>query len=195
MDYLLGYLAAQTSVTRTFYSKVFNNEKKLVALTDAAFANSGDAKSTSGFLMFYNGSLVTANSSTQNKVATSAPEAELFEILRTTKELYHISGLLQDFGEMDLQTTILTDSASTVRTVVSPISRRYKYLSVYIAFLKEMVKEHGLHVVHLNREYNFADMLTKATTALEFTKQWNKIIAPFRWVHKNSASKNERGTE
>ena len=104
MQHLFGYLKGSVAQVRTFYhretDKTVDGSRKLVALVDAAFSNNPFKKySTSGFFMYYQVTMVTANSSTQKKIATSAPEAELYEIFRTAKVMLYIKGLLQDMGE------------------------------------------------------------------------------------------------
>ena len=125
---------------------------------------------------------------TQLRVATSAPEAELFEIYRTSKQLVYLKGLLGDMGEKDTSITILTDSDSSVKTVHNPISSRYKYLSVYVNFLKQQMKAHGLSVIFLSREHNFADLLTKQNTKEVFEALRKKLWTPFKWTHRQEAA-------
>ena len=158
---------------------------KLLAVIDATFGNAEkDFHSTSGYFAYYNTNLIKANSSTQRQVATSAPEAELYELLRTTKMLLYLRGIFKDFGEKDVDLAILTDSSSTVGTVNNPSSSRYKYLSVYLQFIKQTVDKEDLKVVHLNRKWNFADLLTKQADVETFQRLLQLAMSPFAWIHK-----------
>ena len=66
------------------------------------------------------------------------PEAELFEITRTAKEVRAMKGLVREAGR-EVNAAILTDSKSSVDTSHNPISTRYNYLSAIVAFLKRQV--------------------------------------------------------
>ena len=89
--------------------------------------------------MYYQATMVTANSWTQKKIATRAPEAELYEIVRTAKVMLYIKGLLQDMGEPVMDIAILTDSKPSAGTAYSPISARYRDISVTINLLKQVI--------------------------------------------------------
>ena len=185
MNHLLGYLKNNPVYSRKFYN-TDSEKNQLVALTDAAFANSGENwKSTSGNIVYYCSSLVHASSATQRQIATSAPEAELFEVIKSTKMLLHLKGLAEDMKERDIEVALLTDSSSSVGTVHSPVTSKYKYLSVYITFVKNIVAEVGLKVVHLLRDHNFADLMTKQSDFATFSNMWKGATEPFQWRHES----------
>ena len=168
---------------RLYYWKP-GEQSNLVALTDASIRNNrNNFHSTSWYFIFLSSSLITAKSATQRRGATSAPEAELFEIMSTTKQLLFLKGLLKDFGRNNIKIALLTDSSSSVATIKDPISSRYKYLSLYLAFIKAEVEKKAFEVKHLRRIQNFADMLTKALDGPSFMRFSNMINTPFQWRH------------
>ena len=187
MKHCIGYLKATQDYKRKFFFE--NNiaqrySNQLVTLVDAAFASDEiNRSSTSGFIMFYNSSLVAANSTTQSRIAISAPEAELNEIYRSSKKLLHYDGMFRDFGERNVQSTILTDSSSSINTVYNPVSARYKFLAVRIHFLKQQVQIGKIRVIYMRRWYNLADLMTKQNSPQEFSRLWTMAQSPFRWVH------------
>ena len=119
MQHLFRYLKGTKEMVRESHTADSSkNAEDLVALTDASFATEVEGwRSTSGYFVFYGKSLLEAISSTQKQIATSAPEAELYKLLRTTKVLLYPEGLFRDFGESRLDLSILTDSSSSVSTV------------------------------------------------------------------------------
>ena len=129
--------------------------------------------------MFWNQSLAEVNSSTQKLAATSAPQAELFEILRTTKELPFVLGLQTDFGETQVSLTVLTDSSSGVGSVNNPAGSRHKHLLAYIAFIKLTMVDDSLQVVYLQRETNYADIMTKQPDLFTLKKLVKLAFTPF----------------
>ena len=184
MRNLFGYLKKTKNYERSFTE---GGKAQLVAVVDAAFSNVDDKdflkKSTGGGFIYYGHNMIYASSSTIRQQATSAPEAELYQILRITKTLIYLKGLHMDFGEKKFETAILTDSQSTVRTVNNPVSARYKYLSAFIGFIKWAVLQFSIRVVYLNREQNFADIMTKQGSCEEFTRHWNNASSRFDWTH------------
>ena len=182
---LFGYISGTREFTRKFYhSRNESKKSKLVALIDAAFANGPQMKSTSGHFIYYERSLLSVRSVTQKRTATSAPEAELFEMVDVAKTLLYLRGLLTDIGEGEMETTILTDSLSSVRTSHNPTSMRYRYLLVYLSFLRQLVKDKVLRVLFLKRIQNFADLVTKQATLKEFLSLSKLAFGPFHWQHK-----------
>ena len=186
MTSLFGYLKATVERKRWFYPIMDNGHSdanKLVSLIDASFANGSNYHSTSGFFMFLNSTMINAQSTTQSKIATSAPEAELFEMVRTAKKMTYVRGLLFDMGCTKVDMVILTDSQSSVSTAHNPVSVRYRYLSVYIALLRRMVSKKMLRVVFMRRKDNFADLLTKQSSRKVFEYLLMLALSPFVWRH------------
>lgn len=186
MNHCLGYLKKTANFKRQFFpSKPTNRgEHKLVAFVDAALGSDPKTrKSTGGSFVFYNQSLIGATSSTQQRVCTSSAESELTEIYRTSKKMLYYKGLLNDVGETEVESVILTDSKASVHTVNMPVSTRYKFLSLYIHFVKQLLRQLQLKVVFVRRELNPADLLTKQNCRREFDRLWTMLLSPFRWVH------------
>ena len=50
-------------------------------------SNGNEYHSTSRFFRFFNITMINAQSTAESKLATAAPEAELFEIVRTAKKM------------------------------------------------------------------------------------------------------------
>jgi len=93
---ILRYLKASPGKGLMF-SK--NSHLKINGYTDADWAgNISDRKSTSGYLMFVGGNLVTWRSKKQKVVALSSAEAEFRGMVKGLCELLWIKRLLTDLG-------------------------------------------------------------------------------------------------
>ena len=128
MRHLLGYLKKTQDHARIFHADKELSTNNLVAVVDAAFASVQDETklrmSTGGHFIYNGPTMLHAVSSTLRQMATSAPEAELYQVLKMTKTLLYLKGLLCDFGEPEVNMVILTDSQSTVGTINNPVSSR-----------------------------------------------------------------------
>ena len=82
--------------------------------------------------------------------------------------MLHYRGLLQDFGEENITTTILTDSSSSIQTIINPVSSKYKFKSIIIHYLKQLVKQENVQLVFIQRQQNIADVRTKQNSTKEF---------------------------
>ena len=98
--------------------------------------------------------------------------------------MLYIKGLLQDMGEPTMDIAILTDSKSSVGTAYSPISARYRYISVTITFLKQLIAQENLKLVHLPRQNNFADLMTKQNDVQTYKMLKQLAFSPFQWTHR-----------
>eukprot|EP00924_Labyrinthula_sp_SR-Ha-C_P005516 augustus_masked-scaffold_62-processed-gene-0.19-mRNA-1 protein AED:1.00 eAED:1.00 QI:0/0/0/0/1/1/2/0/470 len=164
---LLGYLQQNRSFKRTFRMETITKFHQIVAVVDASFAtNAISRRSTSGRYLYLDSTLVSAHASNQAIIATSAPNAELYEVYRATKHLLYIQGLVTEMTNSNAKLGILTDSASTVKTLQRPLTLRYKFAAVQVAFIKSHLKNSNLTVAYISRQFNFSDALTKP---LEFT--------------------------
>lgn len=79
---------------------VFRSAKELniVAYCDADWASSHDRKSTTGYLIYVGGNLVSWKSKKQSTVALSSTEAEIISATETTREILWIESILISFG-------------------------------------------------------------------------------------------------
>ena len=124
---------------------------------------------------------------TQKTIATSAPEAELYEILATTKHMIYLKGLCNDVHLPSKARVIFTDGLSSQQTLKRTSHQRYKFLNVKIKFVKELVVKGNLSVIFINRESNLADCLTKQLPKDDFQTWISNIFARFHRVHKKVA--------
>ena len=105
---------------------------------------------------------LTAASTTQTRILTSDAEAELAEIYRTSKTIIQSRGLSSFFPTVtQVKPTILSDSQIAIITINNPISTHFRYLAIYSQFVKELPSTLKLEVIHIARENNIAELMTK----------------------------------
>ena len=158
--------------------------QQIVAITNASFAGDHNTrKSCTGFFMYYGPNLVTAHSGTLSRIATSASEAELISIYVASKKMLFFRGLLEEQNALKVKTVLFTDSISFIQTLKSSVWTRYKFLGLYLHFVKEVILNLDLAIYFLKRDLNIADLLTKQNTPPIFEALWLLSQTPFKWTH------------
>ena len=85
-------------------------------------------------MLLFQATMRTAKTSTERKIATSAPGTELYEMVQTGKLMLYFKGLLQEMVEPAIDMANLTASKLSVRTGYSPIPARYRYITALLDF-------------------------------------------------------------
>ena len=195
MKNLLGHLKNIVWYDRIFYINEPQDQALLVTFTDAAVGRERESgRASAGFVMFYHETLLAASSTTQQRVSTSAGEAELVEIYRGSKATLLMRGILETFEEETfvIEAVILTDSKTAIQTLSSPVSTRLGYMAIYIFFVKDLIRKERLQVYHVSREVNVADLMTKPVTVKEFNALWKLTQSPFSWKLKQVIQQSDK---
>lgn len=171
---ILRYIKGTVSKGITY----FKDDGVLRAYTDSSFADDPDTrKSTSGYVIFYNGGPVTWCSRKQSIVALSSTEAEFVAGAECCKELLYVKSLIQEITDENLITEMRVDNQSAIWLMKNGImNRRSKHIDVRYHFLKEKIDEHGLIIKYCPTGLQLADMLTKNLLATKFAKNCNKLV-------------------
>ena len=123
-----GYSVVRDGFILVYKLKQSTNE----VLWMDAFSETGTSwHSIAGYFMFYEHFMLHTQGNTQGKIATSAPEAELFEMVPVSKPLIYMQGIMDDMGEYEVSLSILKQSQSSMCIPPDPVSVRQLYLSVY----------------------------------------------------------------
>ena len=165
LDHSIGYLNKNTTRNRPFFSGSQDQNQNLVAFCDAALGNEKETmKSTGGIVIFLGASMISSYAFTQRFVNTSSNEAELKVLCMAAKHLLFIS-------------------KGCLSTTQLPVTRKFKFMSIYIAFLKELAKRIELQILKIPRDKNIADYLTKQGTPEEQRAFQEHLYTPFEWTH------------
>ena len=196
LEHCLQYLQHTLKHVRTFYGKGTRKNLSLIAFCDATWATYKlTRKSVGGNCIFLGGSLIHAVSRQQKIIATSSGAAELTELFYTAKNMEHLSGFIEELGVHIKSKAILTDSITTVNTLEKPTQKEQKHLSVYIAYLKDLVLRLPLKLLFIKRDFNLADIMAKQGSTQDFVRFVKMLQEPFEWRHICLGSSNSSTSE
>lgn len=168
VDRILRYLKSAPGKGLMFAK---NGHLDVQGYTDADWAgNQTDRRSTSGYLTFVGGNLVTWRSKKQNVVALSSAEAEFRGISKGLCELLWLKKLLTELGycpqrEMEL----FCDNKAAIDISHNPVQHdRTKHVEIDRHFIKENLDAKVIRIPFVKSEDQLADVLTKAVAARLF---------------------------
>jgi len=151
----------------------------LVAYADSDWANDPvKRKSTSGYIVLFNGAPVSWHSGLQSIVALSTCEAEYVSLSDAVRELSYLREIAR-FLHQDLSqpTTIFEDNQGTIDLVNNPVHHsRTKHIDVKYHYIRAMQEAGEIVVEKIPTEHNLADVFTKATTRETFKRLISDIM-------------------
>jgi hypothetical protein len=196
--WLLGYLRKYPAYGIRFYTNVStspvnellrNNTietNEIMAFSDASWQDCPDTgRSTVGYLVFYQGGIVAANSHVPIPVAMSSAEAEYMAACAASMNAAVIRSLLYDMrylgtreyrmieDKINFQPAILcVDNAAAVAMSQTPkLTKKTRHIARHFHFVREGVKR-GLHVLKwVSKNIQLADVLTKTQPAAKTDPQ------------------------
>lgn len=117
-------------------------------------------RSTSGGAVQLGKHLVETWSSTQNDVALSSGEAELYAIIKGASQALGIRSLIRDMGAGS-RIRIFTDSTSGKSIASRRGLGRVRHIEVSNLWIQNAVQEGAVELVKWNNRFNSVDVLTK----------------------------------
>lgn len=129
-------------------------------------------RSTSGWLIFINGSLVDWGSKRQNSISLSANEAETMAASLASQRIENFRNTLADLGWKQAEPSpLLSDSKGAKALADNPIMKGLaRHIHRRELYVRELTQKNVLRVYHVQTELNVADMMTKPLAANKFTK-------------------------
>jgi hypothetical protein len=131
-------------------------------------------RSTSRYVSFMAGGLVSWQSKRQSVVAQSSTEAEYIAISESTKEAIWIRYLLEglNYTGQDLECITLSgDNQGALSLAENPtFHRRSKHIAVRYHLIHQEVEEGRLRLAYIPTDYMPADSLTKALKSPAYTR-------------------------
>ena len=152
MKHCLRYLAGTSNVSLVIrpthtLPKTYNMSTEIDCETDSDWAGDLDTRrSTSGYNVFWNGACIHSASKTQQTLALSSGEAELYAINSGTAECLALRNLMLELGfATKISMTLSTDS-STARAMTARVghSKRTRHMHVRHLWIQELVTSHAL---------------------------------------------------
>ena len=132
-------------------------------------------KSTSGGVISIRGHVVKTWSSTQQTIATSSGEAELYAITKAATQTVGIISIMQDFG-ITMTGKVWSDSTAAIGIVCRSGLGRTRHIRVQYLWLQQEVEGGILSINKVDTKANVADLMTKSLKkedVLKFLKIMN----------------------
>jgi Reverse transcriptase (RNA-dependent DNA polymerase) len=152
----------------------------LEAFCDADWAADLDnRRSTTGFVLLFNGSIVCWASKKQNTVALSTVEAEYMGISAAAQEIRWLKQFASELGMTVEEPTVLHTDNQTARTLASgelSVGQRTKHIDIRYHFVREMVEAKDLDVKWIPGEGQLADLLTKCLPKARFVDLRERVV-------------------
>lgn len=152
--------------TTADYSIRFDGKRKgeLIGFADASWASEVDSRlSTTGYVFFLNGSVVSWKSKRQLTVATSSTEAEYMALYSATQMVIWLRQLLGDLGHAPcMETTIYEDNQGCIALARNPVFHsRTKHIDIKFHFLREKIEKGVMKLKYKPTNEMIADGFTK----------------------------------
>jgi hypothetical protein len=158
-----------------------NNSKELTieAYSDADWAgDTDDRKSTTGFVVMINGSVVSWLSKKQSTIALSTAEAEYMAISSTTQELMWIRQLLDELMmPLKYPIRLLSDNRAAISISTNDVNHsRTKHIDIRHHYIRDIIKKEYVEIGWIPTDKQLADMLTKPLNKKQFTMFKGKLM-------------------
>ncbi|KAI5336426.1 hypothetical protein L3X38_015693 [Prunus dulcis] len=151
---------------------------RLYAFSDADWAGDhDDRKSTTGYVVYLGGNLISWSSRKQRSVSRSSTEAEYRAIAATTSELTWIQSLLRELGiPLPTPPVVSCDNIGAMFYCANPVLHsRMKHIEIDFQFVRDRVTRGLLQVSHVSTTDQLADALTKPLPRPRFHLLRSKI--------------------
>ena len=171
LSYMFTYLARHATVGLTYDTK----PSFLSGVTDASLEK---GKSTSGYLVKWQGAAISWASTIQKSTALSSTEAEIYALSEGAKDVIYFRKLLTGLGEStNSPTPCATDNKGARDLAYNPEHhKRSKHIERRHFYVRDMVEAMHITVPFVSTFNNQADMLTKPLPARDFFRLRAKIM-------------------
>jgi hypothetical protein len=151
---------------------------ELVVYTDADWAGCPDTRrSTSGFVVFLDDSLVSWSSKRQPVVSRLSAEAEHRVVANGIAEAMWLRQLLQELqSPLTRSTLVYYDNVSAMYLSTNPVQhQRTEHVELDLHFVRERVVIGYVRVLHVPTTSRFTDIFTKGLPTLMFEEFWSSL--------------------
>ena len=155
-----------------------DKEYTIYVYTDSNWASeSGDRKSTGGWISSFNGTPVAWQSIKQKTVALSSTEAEYYTLVDAAKEALHIRQWFKIYtGKIPYIKLLGDNQGSLYLADHSTDHNRTKHIDIKHHFIREHVAKQEFELSYINTKEQLADILTKPLARIRFEFLINKLM-------------------
>ena len=180
---VLQYLRGRERLGLLFQYGANDTCDTLCAFADADWANDPvQRKSTTGYIVFFNGVPISWHSGLQSTISLSSCEAEYVALSECCREVDYLRSIV-DFLHHPSKgpTQIFEDNQGTIDLVGNPVHhRRTKHVEVKYHYVRDAQEKGRMVVTKVHTSLNHADIMTKATDSATFTRHVTMIMVDRR---------------
>ena len=154
------------------------NDIDLVIYSDADFGGDTDTnRSTSGYVTFYKGVLLSWRSKRQSKISTSTAISEFYALNSAAKEAIYLKRIISEVTGKQCNAIVLGDNQSSLKQAeAARFSDKSKHVRIAASYIHEMVSNGELHLKYIPTTSNLADLFTKGLERIVFTRLRDAIM-------------------
>jgi hypothetical protein len=180
---ILRYLIGTKSYGITYSAMPHRNRNANLfhGHTDAAFGNTDNCKSTTGYVYTVGGGAITWMSKKQSVVALSSTDAEYVALSEAGREACWLRSLYHELGYDQMQATeIRCDNNGAITMACNPqFHKRAKHIDIRHHWIRDQVQEGAIDVQGCRDPDQTADILTKALARPKHKKHCDEMgLAP-----------------
>jgi hypothetical protein len=158
------YYLRQTADYGLFYGSKGN--QTVTGYVDASWANNEDYTSLYGFAFLFGKSLISWCSKKQRGVALSSTESEYMTITHGSQEALWFLELLNEMGIEQRTVDLYEDNEASINMSNNPQEyKRTRHIQVRYHFVRDLVKENKIRLVHVGTADQLADIFTKGISS------------------------------
>eukprot|EP00971_Amphidinium_carterae_P348616 6490594-Amphidinium_carterae.2 len=201
--HLLKYLHGTRSYKLHLKPKQPTNNDPYKAYCDSDWAGcTTTRKSTTGTVLQFAGVTIATSSKTQQTIARSSAEAELYAIGTTVNDVIYVRNFLHELNfttdDKSLRPQIYTDSSSAkCLTQQLGLTKRTKHIDMRYLHVQQLQSDGELKIHKLSTENNPANLMTKYLETAKIKKHSETIgetIGLHPYINNTSINMISRGT-
>jgi hypothetical protein len=166
VQHTLKYIASHPHAKIQYSSNIPEGHKNvLIAYVDVNWEkHSDDCRSTTGWIIFFNGGPIAWCCAKQKSASGSSAESEYKAVYDVVTEIIWLRHLLIDMGyPLDTPTVIYEDSQSCIKFADNPIQlSSMKHIDPKYHAVRQYVEQGQVYIDKIDTKDNMADMCTKA---------------------------------
>lgn len=154
-------------------------DEPLIGYSDSDFAgHRKTSKSTTGYVIMFNGAAIHWKTQLQRHVTLSSTEAEVIAKCSLAKELAWIRRMAIKLNLMEEQPAVIKcDNQSALRIAQSEkATARTRHLKAQNSFVLEQMDQNELELLYVKAADQLADILTKCVATSKFIINRNRIL-------------------
>ena len=160
------------------YQRMIPNQ--LYAFVDADWASSDIEKrrSTTGYLIFFNGGLISWKTSLQKRTASSSTEAEYIALNEVAKEVVWLKHILEELNLFTVNAVIIyEDNSSAINASYNPVEHsKLKHLAITYHSIRDFINSNDITMRLIQSSDQMADSLTKGHSSSDHLRLVNRYI-------------------